>query len=174
MKKAFLFALFLSVFVSSNAFAQENSHGVNGSWEVFSTNQNGSKYCYMVTASKKSTGTFKKRGNPYLLISYRPNNVAEVSLSQGFAYKLKSTVALLLDKNEKFDLFTSTETPDISWARDANDDKRIISALKRGTSLKAKGYSKLGSYAIDEFSLEGFAKSYNEIVNLCTTANTKN
>jgi hypothetical protein len=166
MKK--LLFLVIVLFSSYNLSAQENSHGVNGDWEVFSTTQNGAKYCYTVTSSKKSSGTFKKRASPYLLVSYRPNNVSEVSISSGFPYKLKSTVAVVVDKNDKFDLFTSSETPDIAWAKDANDDRRIISSLRKGTGVKAKGYSKLGSFAIDEFSLNGFSKSYNEIVNLCS------
>ena len=155
---------------AKNLYAEENFHGKEGQWEVYSTNKAGQKYCYIVTDSKQASGSFKRRSEPYLLVTYRIENgkpIPEISISSGYPYKQKSTVSVVIDTTDKYDLFTTSETPEIAWAKNGKEDIRLIENMKKGLKLKAKGYSRIGSYSIDEFSLSGFTAAYKKAKTLC-------
>ncbi len=136
-------------------------------WSVFSVNQSGDKVCYITSSPVAKTGNYKRRGEPYALVTYRGDNISEVSISSGYPYKKSSTVDMKVSDIHNFKLFTTEETPRIAWAKSAKDDKELIELMKRGTQLTAKGYSQLGTYSVDTYSLFGFTKAYKRMIELC-------
>lgn len=137
-------------------------------WNVYSVMQDGEKICYLTSYPKKKTGNYKKRGNPYFLVTYRGNGISEVSVYSGYPYKSKSMVELDIDDKHKHELFTSQETPKMAWAKDAEEDKTIILEMKKGIKLQAKAYSRLNSYSLDSYSLRGFTKAFDKMKELCS------
>ena len=145
----------------------QNLDSTSGDWKIYSIMQDGEKICYATTGSQKQQGNYKKRGQPYLLVTHRKSGISEVSVSSGYPYKMSSLVEVKFDGKHNFELFTTQETPNIAWARDEATDKKIIDRMIKGRSLTAKGYSKINTYSVDVFSLIGFTKAYNRIKSLC-------
>ncbi len=158
--------IFLSLLLAVPvAYAQQLKES-SRAWNVFTIDQDGRKVCYITSAATNKTGNYKRRGEPYVLVTYRGDGVSEVSISSGYPYKAKSTVNLAIE-DKKYELFTTDETPKIAWANDADEDKSIVESMKQGNSLIAKGTSKLGTYSKDTYSLMGFSKAHEKMTELC-------
>ncbi len=157
---------FIAVSMPTSVLAQKLD-SEHKAWSVFSLKQSGEKICYITSSPSSKKGNYKKRSEPYLLVTYRGNGVAEVSVFAGYPYKNKSKVAVTIDKKKKFSLFTASETPKIAWAKDAAQDKKLIRAMKKGSTFLAKAKSKIGSYSQDTYSLSGFTKAYSRMQKLC-------
>jgi hypothetical protein len=55
----------------------------------------------------------------------------------------------------------------MAWAKDSKTDQEIISKMKAGNRLTSKGYSKLGTYSEDTYSLAGFTAAFNQMSKSC-------
>ena len=139
----------------------------NKAWSVFTLNQSGQKICYVTSSPIKKDGDYKRRGEPYLLVTYRGDNVAEISVSSGYPYKKGSKVDASVDDKHNYKLFTTDETPKIAWAVDRKTDTQIIESMISGGKFSATGHSRLGTYSKDTYSLLGFTKSYKRMKTLC-------
>ncbi len=136
-------------------------------WTVFTVMQDGDKVCYMTSTPTKEEGNYKRRGEPYLLVTYRGKGLSEVSVSSGYPYKKGSEVKVKIDQRLSKDLFTSEDTPRIAWAKTSDDDKSIVANMKKGFKLTARGTSQLGTYSEDTYSLSGFTNAHKHMVSLC-------
>lgn len=160
MKKLLLAGL---IFISSSVFAQ-NLDSTHGKWAVYTMTQGGKKVCYIASAPIREGGNWNNRGERYLLVTHRNKSVDEVSVSSGYPYKIKSEVELVIDGSKKYKMFTQGE---LAWAYDQKTDEKIINDMKKGANLTAKGYSRLGTYSIDTYSLMGITAAYNRMKQLC-------
>lgn len=158
-------AVVASLLVVSRASAQTLDRQIND-WSVFTAKHEGKKLCYIASAPLKKTGNYKKRGEPYVMVTHRGKNMDEVSVSSGFPYKEKSSVEFTVEK-KKYRFFTSPDIPDVAWASDSKEDKKIIQDMKKGNTLAVKGHSRSKTYSLDTYSLKGFAKAYERMKNLC-------
>ena len=140
MRHIITLAIFLFAFTAQTAWSAPVLDSEHKAWSVFSTKQGNEKICYITSSPISKTGNYTRRGEPYALVTYRGDGVSEVSISSGYPYKNKSSVALSVDKKKDFSLFTTNETPKISWARDSSGDKAIITAMKAGVRMSAKGF----------------------------------
>ena len=166
-KKLFFFVFFISIY--SHVFAQQSLDGVYYDWSVFVLDDLGSeKQCYMVAFPKNSIGNFKKKREPYILITkYQDRQTEEVSLYAGFEYKIASDVYISID-GKQFILFTKG---DIAWAKSKKDDKTIIETLLKAYKLKIRAESVHTEYVVDEYSLKGMSRAYKRIKELCKPIN---
>ena len=134
-------------------------------WSVYAKSKN---LCYMVAQPEKSEGKYKIRGRVRIVI-YRNNleNQDENALGIDFGYTFpeNSKAKIEIDK-KKFKLATFGQT---AWTGSkTKKDKKIIKAMIKGNKLIALGESKRGTKTKDIYSLNGFAKAYNEINNYCS------
>lgn len=137
--------------------------GTYGDWKVFTHTENGRKLCYIASMPKKKTGTYTKRGEPFVLVTYRSAVIDEVSVSSGFPYKKGSEVAVTVDKLSHA-LFTEGER---AWAYDEKGDAQLVRHLASGAKLIVKGTSEKGTKAEDTYSLDGFSKARRTMKTLC-------
>lgn len=140
--------------------------GSYNQWNVFNLNQQGKNMCYIATTplKGKTQGSFKKRGEPYLLVTSVSTTRDEVSTSSGFPYQEKSEVIVTID-NRPFKLFTKGE---ISWAyEDGVQDQAMVNAMKQGSLLSVKGTSMRGTFSKDFYSLAGFSRAYQHMKTNC-------
>jgi len=159
-------SLFFAITTSNNASAQNFIEEFKA-WGVFSIIQEGEKVCYMTSTPSNKRGNYSKRGEPYMLVTYRQSGVSEVSLNSGYPFKSGSDVAVRIDNRHNYSFFTSKETPEMAWAKDSKTDKQVVKRLKAGNNLTAKGYSRKGTYSLDTYSLSGFTAAYKKMVNSC-------
>lgn len=135
----------------------------HGDWSVFTINSGASKTCYIASAPVKKAGNYSRRDDPYALITHRDANTDEVSVSSGYPYKDDSKVTVEVD-GTKFEFFTKGE---LAWAYDAEQDKKLVNAMKKGSRMMVRGTSQIGTYSIDTYSLKGATAAYNKMKGLC-------
>lgn len=164
MKKISIIAL--TLLFSSVASAQDFI-GEFKNWGVFSTMQDGKKICYATSVPVGKTGNFRKRGEPYILVTLRPGNISEISVNSGFPYKDGSEVDIGIDRKHNFKFFTSAQTPQMAWAKDSATDTTIVEKMIKGNNVTVKGTSKIGTYAIDTYRLTGFTSAINKMKDSC-------
>lgn len=162
MKKlSYIFILFFVLI--SNLFAA-TPVSIHKNWTLFKSTVNGKEMCYIVSLPIKKEGNYKRRGEPYALVSkVKGNDYEEVSMSSGFIYDPDKDIEVLISKR-KFPMFSNEEK---AWAYDKNDDVEMVKYMKKGTTMNVIGYSKLGFMANDTYSLMGFTEAYDNMINLC-------
>lgn len=166
MRGLFLFLIVVMSGIAAQA-ADSTFDSTHKSWNVFTSGSGAEKVCYATSTPTKETGTFKQRGEPYVLVTARNGGAVEISISSGYPYKENSLVEVSVDKKQTFKLFTTSETPQIAWARSGEDDKKIAGAFKKGGNITIKGTSQKGTSSTDSYSLSGFGTAYGRIMELC-------
>jgi len=139
--------------------------GVFSDWSAFAIKEGGKPVCYTGSEPQKSVGKYKRRGDTFILVTHRPaeKSFGVFSLKAGYTYKPASEVDLAIGAFKQL-LFTDKEH---AWAYDGKADKALINALKRGSSLVAKGVSSRGTATTDTYSLKGFTAAYAAASKAC-------
>lgn len=146
----------------AGAHAQELDKKFNN-WTVYTTSLQGKKTCYIASFPTKKKGNYRHRDEPYLLVTRMGNNVYEVSTSSGYPFKNGSNVNVDIDR-AKYTLFTKGE---LAWANSSKQDIEMVRKMKKGSRLKSRGTSQIGTYSIDTYSLKGFTAAFNRMNKLC-------
>ena len=150
--------------------AQESSNVVatEGDWTVFAADS--PKECWAVSppesvANTDSDGTPKEvaRGDIRLYVAYRPGQNGEVSFTGGYPFAPDSTVEVNVSGN-KFNLFTEGES---AWTGSPDEDAKLISALRAGSSAVVSARSARGTLTKDTFSLSGITAATNTAKSRC-------
>lgn len=163
--KKYIVSAVIALF-STSSLAQ-NFVGEFKNWGVFTTTQEGKKVCYMTSIPTSKTGNFRKRGEPYVLVTLRTGGSSEVSVNSGFPYKENTDVDVKVGNKGSFKFFTSAQTPQMAWAKDAATDIAAIEAMKKGANVTVRGTSKIGTYAQDTYRLAGFTAAFNKMKETC-------
>ena len=166
IKKTILIIFFSFIFSSTNAEENLKSLGKFKDWESFTLSQEGTKICFaqsvpIVRAPKKL-----KREPSRLFVSFRPteNIKNEVSVTNGYEFKLKSPVSLKSGK-KKYNLFSKGK---FAWVKKNEDEKKLIVTMKKASRLMVIGNTKNGEQTTDHYSMMGFTKAYNTAKKSCT------
>ena len=163
---ACLMALGLS---TNNAQAQNSPQliDVYSKWEAYTYSEDGQKVCYMGSQPTSAKGDYTKRGKIYVMVTHRPalKLLNEVSFITGYTYKSGSEVDLRID-SKRFKLFTHDDS---AWAVNSEEDRKLVSAMKSGSSMVVVGYSSRDTKTTDTYSLSGFTAAYNAISKACNT-----
>lgn len=163
------FALLLLVpfvFFAAPAWAGEpRLIGSYQDWDAYVFTENDDKVCYMAARPKKGEGEYKRRGDVFAMITFRPaDNTKDVfSYITGYTYKPGSEATLKID-NQSFKLFTQDET---AWAVDSETDSKIAAALRNGSKMTVSGTSSRNTKTTDSFGLSGSGKAYDKITQEC-------
>ncbi|MBL8685959.1 MAG: invasion associated locus B family protein [Alphaproteobacteria bacterium] len=162
------------IFLSTGLVAQQpkptmTDLGKFDNWQAASFEENGKTGCFMVSDAVKSEaveGSYSSRGRVYMMITHRPanNTLDTVTFFTGYPYKLNSEVTIQVDNGAKHILFTQD---DKAWVKDANGDKILVDAMRRGKNLTVLGTSARNTKTRDTFSLTGFSKAYAAINTAC-------
>lgn len=140
-------------------------------WSVFQE-QNPTE-CFGVSAPKEQLNTRNgepvtvSRGETLLFVFWRPSEgvTGQVTFTGGYPFAGGSTVSLDIGGTE-FQLFTEG---DWAWPATAEDDARIIEAMKRGSTAILTGVSGRGTQTRDTFSLLGFTAAVEEAQRRCAS-----
>ena len=130
------------------------------------------KQCWIVSEAKDSVNTRDgnviavTRSETLMFVSFWPGagKLGEVSFTGGYPYGEGATVQLDIGSN-RFQLFTSGEN---AWAASADEDNKIIAAMKRGASAVVTGVSARGTKTVDTISLLGFTKALEDATKRCS------
>ncbi|THH35349.1 hypothetical protein E4Z66_16160 [Aliishimia ponticola] len=162
------------VAVASAAFAQEQDSSTNRvaaktDWSVFVDES--PKECWSVSTPKETVNTRNgnvvavNRGQILLMVSFRPSEQinGQVAFTGGYPFAGGSTVNMNIGGTE-FELFTDGEW---AWPASAQDDAKIVTAMKRGANAVVSARSSRGTQTKDTFSLLGFTAALEDAEGRC-------
>ncbi|ABV95047.1 conserved hypothetical protein [Dinoroseobacter shibae DFL 12 = DSM 16493] len=165
--------LALAAFAVPGANAQDvsdNRVAVKTDWNVFV--ESDPRECWSVSIPKETVNTRDgrpvavNRGDILMFVAYRPSeNVAgEVSFKGGYDFREGSTVTVEIGSST-FEFFTEGGN---AWPASAEDDAKVITAMKRGAEAVVTGVSeRSGTTTRDTFSLLGFTAALEEAEARC-------
>ena len=172
MKHPVLAVSLLAALTAGAAFAQESSNRVaaDTDWAVFEGND--PRECWAVTAPKETVNTRDgravsvRRGDILLFVTYRPesNVEGEVSFTGGYPFAPGSTATMQIG-DATFEMFTEGE---YAWPATPEDDRKIVTAMKRGTDAVVSARSSRGTRTEDTFSLLGATAMIEDAQNRCS------
>ncbi len=143
--------------------------GSHRDWHAYSFNGDGAdgRICYVASVPTKQEGNYTRRGNPAVLVTRRPgaDGLDEVSVQPGYSYLGGSDVTVKID-DRTFTLFTQGEH---AWTRTPEEDRQLIEAMKRGSTMVVHGTSTKQTYSDDTYSLLGFTRAYETMVQACSS-----
>lgn len=139
--------------------------GEFGDWAVYSIQEQGGRLCFMTSRPRSSTPANVRRGEIRLMVTHWPSEQTfdEVNFVPGFDFRDGSDVTVQIG-NDRFSLFTHG---DKAWARDAETDRRIVEALRRGARVTVTAVSERGTATTDTFGLTGSNRAYEEMSRAC-------
>ena len=165
IKEILILLLFYFTFGALSAEENLKSVGKFKDWESFVLLQDGNKTCFaqskpIIRAPKKF-----KREPSRLFVSFRPaeNIKNEISVTNGYDFKLKALVTAKSGKRS-YDLFSKGR---LAWVVDNEDEKKLITTMKKASRLMIVGNSKKGNQTTDHYSMLGFTKAYNSAKKSC-------
>ena len=122
-------------------------------------------WCYIGSSPIKSDlPETKKRGDNYILV-YKIIGSEEniIQIEAGYKYNLDKKINVKID-NSNFEFFSTEDSSETAWA---NDDKKVIYAMKKGLELTLTGVSARGTITNDTYTLKGFTNAVNLLNNDC-------
>ncbi|MFP5517826.1 MAG: invasion associated locus B family protein, partial [Alphaproteobacteria bacterium] len=138
----FAAGILASGMAAAPAAAADPRHlGTFKDWNAFAFEEKGQKVCY-ISSQPKKTEPKAKRGDIYALVTHRPSEktLDVISIIVGYPFKKGGEAEVSVDGKE-FKLFTDGET---AWARDAESDRAVTTALRDGKQMVVKGVSSRG------------------------------
>ena len=147
------------------------SIGIYSDWEAVTVKDAKGKVCYITSNPKKADAGVKNRQKAYAMVTHRPaeKTFDVVSFVAGYNYKDGSKAIVEID-NEKLALYTAGNAAwawDNPTADDQASDKKLVDAMRKGTSMTVHGTTARGTETTDSYSLIGFNKAYAAIGSAC-------
>ena len=135
-------------------------------WESFVLSKEGNKICFAQSVPVVRAPKKLKRDPSRLFVSFRPaeNIKNEISVTNGYEFKLKTPVAAKSGK-KTYDLFSKGR---FAWVVDNEDEKKLITTMKKASRLMIIGNSDKGNQTTDHYSMMGFTKAYNTAKKSCS------
>lgn len=134
-------------------------------WTASTFDEGGETVCMMWSQPAESKGNYTRRGDIYAFVTHRPaaekNN--KISVETGYTYKPDSDVTVTID-GQKFKLFTDSST---AWSFDHKDERKMVNAMRAGSTMVIKGVSSRGTLTTDTYSLKGFTAAHKAINGAC-------
>lgn len=129
-----------------------------GDWQAYKAEG----VCFAACQPTKSEGKYGKRGDVFLLVSHRPDENIKGEFSTLLGYTL--------DENAKPQLLIDGKATPLVAQEEAGfvkDDKKVVAALKKGSTVVVKATSARGTKTVDTYSLKGFSRAYDAAEKAC-------
>ena len=166
IKKIILVILLTFVFNVSKADENLKSVGKFKDWESFVLSKEGNKVCFAQSIPVVKAPKKLKRDPSRLFVSFRPaeNIKNEISVTNGYKFKAKNPVTAKSGK-KSYDMFSKGR---FAWVVDNEDEKKLITTMKKASRLMIIGNSEKGEQTTDHYSMMGFTKAYNTAKKSCS------
>jgi|GEM_PF-730122 hypothetical protein len=143
--------------------------GVTKNWTAFTRNTSAGKVCYALSKPVESAPANAKRNDVYVLINDWPTRKVkgEVQISTGYAFKDNATVTVTV-ADVHIDFFTKNEGDNgYAWIKNADDEQKLLDAMRRGYRMVVEGASKRGTKTKDTYSLDGISSALDLVHKEC-------
>ncbi len=169
MLKKHLFGIFVAVAslgLAGTSLAEEPKIlGSYKAWDAYKLTRDGNTICYVVSQPTDTQPKNVKRGDIFFIVSNWANlNIkGQPSVVTGYTYRDGSTTTAKIG-SEKFNFFTQG---DGAWMRESTNERKILGAMRRGTTMIVTGTSTRGTLTTDRYSLAGISAALEKINQVC-------
>ncbi len=134
-------------------------------WQVFVHEANNEKVCFAASAPKEMSPKGVNRGSVFLyLTTWQKDGVRnELSVKVGYTLKSDSTPTISVGSDD-FQLYPKD---DKAFMRDPADERKLVDAMRKGSSLTIKGVSTRGTATEDKYSLIGLSAALEQVGQAC-------
>jgi len=169
--RAGVIAASIAACVVGGALAGErpNLIGTFKDWHVYSAGKGKNRTCYALTAPKEMNPANVARDEVFFLISNWPasKTVNQPSIVPGYQYGANAKAQVQVG-SDKFGFFTKNEGGQGgAWMEAVADEKKLVAAMKRGSSMSVTGTSARGTLTTDDYSLAGFSAALDKLGTTC-------
>ncbi|MFN4090971.1 MAG: invasion associated locus B family protein [Alphaproteobacteria bacterium] len=164
-RAALLAATMLCLGAAGTAHAEDPRFiGDFGAWAAYTYTIDGAQVCYIASKPTASRGDYERRGDVFALVTHRMADgvIGEVSVVAGYEYQADNFPRAQIG-GDTFEMFARGDT---AWLR-ADEDTRMVAAMRRGTEMVVTGTSSRGTNTTDTFSLMGFTRAHEAITRVC-------
>ncbi|PKQ12365.1 MAG: hypothetical protein CVT70_09875 [Alphaproteobacteria bacterium HGW-Alphaproteobacteria-1] len=146
-----------------------NQVATSTAWSVFE--ESNPRECWAVSAPTETVNTRDgrvvavRRGDVLLMTFFRPGAgvQGQVTFTGGYPFAPGSTVNMRVG-DDSYEMFTEGEW---AWPASAEDDGKILAAMKRGVDAVLTARSARGTQTRDTFSLLGYTAAVDEAEKRC-------
>ena len=146
-----------------------NLIGTFKDWHVYSAGKGKARTCYALAVPKEMNPANVTRDDVFFLISNFPasKTVNQPSIVPGYPYG-PNTKAQVQVGSDKFAFFTKNEGgAGGAWMEAVANEKKLVAAMKRGSSMIVTGTSARGTLTTDDYSLAGFSAALEKLGTAC-------
>ncbi len=148
--------------------------GTYKAWTAYQSQENGETLCFIVSdpTEKRLSRVGRNRGDVHFLLSHWPGKdiYGQPSVIIGYPFARNSSPSVRIG-SDQFELVLDPENQEIyeerAWAPDEQTEKRLIEAMRRGTTMVVTGRSASGTVSTDTYSLLGFTAAMERIGKQC-------
>lgn len=155
----------LSLPLALPAHADRVAVGRFKDWVVFTDNTSGQAICYAATEATSKAPSKANHGSVWYYVTSWKSGVAtaQPSIRVGYSFRENSSPKTKVGRSS-WTLFTAGSE---AFAEDS-DDKAIVEALRKGSSLTFEGVSARGTNVTYKFSLRGSADAIDKSIEACS------
>ena len=165
--------LAIAALVACAAPSAAQDLGKYGDWSAHRFTEEGKRLCLMFSQPKKAEGKYKRRGEIFALVSHRPDDgrFGIVSFEMGYPFAPGKELSVSVDGGRAVripaDDGGSEEGESLMWHPSAKVNSRLVSLMRAGVEMVARGQSKRGTKTVDTWSLRGFTAAFKAISRSC-------
>ena len=167
LKITFLLGFFAAGFSLSAQAEKREILGSFRDWDsVLIERDSGEKHCMMISMPKRSDPTNVIHGEVYMTVTHRPRRKVrdEINFVAGYDLRVGSEANGTIG-NTPYTMFAEGRN---AWNYTQEDDRRMVTSMKRGNTLIVRATSARGTKTTYRFSLIGFTAAYNAITEACS------
>ena len=138
-------------------------------WHVYSAGTGPERTCFAVTPPKDMSPPGANRNGVFFMITSWPgrNVKNQPSVVPGYPYREMSRAGVEIGA-DKFDFFTKDDgNAGGAWMETAEDEVKLIAAMRRGSAMVVTGTSARGTLTKDNYSLAGISAALDKLASDC-------
>jgi hypothetical protein len=149
----------------SDSAAQPTLLGQYSDWGAYTASPEGKKVCFVIAKPTQTLPDGVNRDPPYMFISTRPSDKVREEISIIMGYPAKPNVDAAAEVgNTTFTMYTQN---DGAWVKNAEDEAKMVAALRAGSDVVVKGESGRGTKTTDTYSLKGLTQALDRAAQEC-------
>ena len=134
-------------------------------WHTYKMEDGGKIACFAMSSPEERLPANVNHGAVFFIVTnwVTDNTSGEPSVITGYSFKEDSAVTLEVGSS-KWNMFTYEKG---AWLRTTDEEKALINAMKRGSSMRVKGTSARGTATEYRISLSGITAAIQDIDTNC-------
>ncbi len=155
------------VWASGPAAAQTGAKFVEKQrdWSIFEHEGSDGKLCFAVSQPTDYEPKGMQRDDVYFYVSTWPKDGVkeEISVKAGYTYAQNSTTTITIG-SDVYELFNNG---DKAFVESPSQERRLVTAMRRGARMTVKGRSSDGTETVDVYSLSGITAALRVVDRVC-------